>query len=549
MGVRCLGWMSMTAYYNEIDPYAAEWLRRLIAAGHITDGIVDERSIEDVSPDELVGFTQCHFFAGIGGWSYALRLAGWPDDKPVWTGSCPCQPYSQAGAGGGFDDERHLWPAFFKLIATCKPDIIFGEQVASSEVMGNADEGLYGLRGGQTPGSVSSIYRAREIWSPPSLQDMPKRIRKEMALKFKRIQEETEREKGGKSEGLLSGVSIRKQGKISSLGMQASLFEEGDTVRSRYLSEGDSGKDKCGCVRSVGCESGLDSFGGEAIQHSVNRSDSARRGVCLQKHTDNSICRECDDGRLGRESGARDNAIVDSEEGLKNDERRTTRENNKKPYGETEPSWIDAVFDDLEGSGYACAAVAFPSASVGAPHIRQRLFWVADSQSERQEWREDPAGKAGRSVPESDRGGMAITHSWECQRLADGERCIYNGAQAGWEQGHCQPEHGCASSRLPNTAGERLPETRTNSGRPQERSAWAGAEWIDCADGKRRRIEPGLSPLAYGISGRVVISLSDKQTGATVSHSYNRSAALTGFGNAIVPEIAAEFIAAFAWPG
>jgi len=91
----------VTAYYNEIDPFAAQWLRNLIAAGHIAPGIVDERSIEDVIPEELEVYTQCHFFAGIGGWSYALRLAGWPDDKKVWTGSCPCQAFSNAGKGGG----------------------------------------------------------------------------------------------------------------------------------------------------------------------------------------------------------------------------------------------------------------------------------------------------------------------------------------------------------------------------------------------------------------------------------------------------------------
>lgn len=127
--------MIPSAYYNEIDPFAAQWLRNLIAGGHIAPGEVDERSIEDVTPDDLRGFTQCHFFAGIGVWSHSLRLAGWPDDKPVWTGSCPCQPFSAAGKGDGFADERHLWPHFFHLISERRPQHVFGEQVAG----GNAN--------------------------------------------------------------------------------------------------------------------------------------------------------------------------------------------------------------------------------------------------------------------------------------------------------------------------------------------------------------------------------------------------------------------------
>lgn len=125
--------MKPLAYYNEIDPFAAKWLMNLIDAGHIAPGIVDTRSIEDVTANELHGFTQYHFFAGIGVWSYALRRAGWPDSKPVWTGSCPCQPFSAAGKRGGIADERHLWPAFFHLIQQRRPDVVFGEQVASSD--------------------------------------------------------------------------------------------------------------------------------------------------------------------------------------------------------------------------------------------------------------------------------------------------------------------------------------------------------------------------------------------------------------------------------
>jgi len=121
------------AYYNEIDQFAASWLRELIKAGHIAPGEVDERSIVKVQPEDLRGFTQCHFFAGIGVWSYALRAAGWPDDRPVWSASLPCQPFSASGKRKGFEDERHLWPVFFKLLEACLPPVIFGEQVASKD--------------------------------------------------------------------------------------------------------------------------------------------------------------------------------------------------------------------------------------------------------------------------------------------------------------------------------------------------------------------------------------------------------------------------------
>ena len=121
----------MTAYYNEHDAKAAAWLRELIARNLIASGIVDERSIVDVQPEELRGFTQCHFFAGIGVWSYALRRAGWADRAPVWTGSCPCQPFSTSGKSEGTDDTRHLWPAWFRLVRERRPGVIFGEQVAS----------------------------------------------------------------------------------------------------------------------------------------------------------------------------------------------------------------------------------------------------------------------------------------------------------------------------------------------------------------------------------------------------------------------------------
>lgn len=119
-------------YYNEWDKGAAAWLRELIKAGLIPNGYVDDRSITEVTPSDLEGFTQCHFFAGIGGWSYALQIAGIPAKTRLWTGSPPCQPFSVAGKQLGQFDERHLAPVFMRLVGECRPPVLFGEQVAAA---------------------------------------------------------------------------------------------------------------------------------------------------------------------------------------------------------------------------------------------------------------------------------------------------------------------------------------------------------------------------------------------------------------------------------
>ena len=322
----------MAAYYNEIDPSCAQWLRNLIAVGHIAPGEVDERDIRDVHPDDVRGFAQCHWFAGIGGWSRALRLAGYPDERPVWTGSCPCQPFSSAGAGLGFADERHLWPFWHWLIAQRRPAKIFGEQVASKDV---------------------------------------------------------------------------------------------------------------------------------------------------------------------------------------------------------EP-WIDLVFTDLEATGYACGTNPFPSASVGAPHIRDRTYFMADAAFGAQRTRNRQSGSRIRSE-ESYRGhGVSVELAdaagtrWRTPRRDDRE----DGRSAAEPIG------------LRDACAERAGPTN---------GFWRAADWLLCRDEKWRPVEPGTFPLVDGLPAgmgklstglRRLVEVAGLNAASLKRAKSYRVGTLRGYGNAINPHQAAEFIKA-----
>lgn len=320
------------AYYNDNDAYCAAWLRNLIAAGHLPQGEVDERPIQAVAADDLGRFGQHHFFAGIGGWPLALRLARWPDDRPIWTGSCPCQPFSAAGKRRGTADERHLWPEFARLIGQCRPATVLGEQVAS---------------------------------------------------------------------------------------------------------------------------------------------------------------------KAGRE-------------------------------------WLAGVLADMEGMGYATAGSDLCAASVGAPHIRQRLYWVADA-NDRCEGLESRSSSEMGQWPKDD-ASLGLGWGGATRRLADdaqhrcGQRGEVGGGRDSREHADARPGpvHDGAAIRL-GDADDARPQGR-DSGRygADQRAAWATSVVIPCADGKTRRVEPSIFPLAHagewGAGSRVGI--------------------LRGAGNAIVPALAAEFVAA-----
>ena len=130
--------MQLKAYYNDNDPKVCEWVKNLIAAGEIMDGDVDCRSISDINPNEIKHYTRLHFFCGIGGWDRAARIAGWPSEIPFLSASLPCQPFSVAGKRAGTADARHLFPVFLRLVEALDPPYIFGEQVASADVLGKA---------------------------------------------------------------------------------------------------------------------------------------------------------------------------------------------------------------------------------------------------------------------------------------------------------------------------------------------------------------------------------------------------------------------------
>ena len=162
----------MRVYYNEFDKKKCAALSQLMKDGHIRKGEIDDRSITDVRGSDLKGYTRAHFFAGIGLWDHSLDLAGWDEDLPVWTGSCPCQPFSSAGRQKAQADDRHLWPEWERLIRECSPSTIFGEQVSSAITKGWLDDVYQGLEAqGYAVGSavlpasaVGAPHRRERLW-------------------------------------------------------------------------------------------------------------------------------------------------------------------------------------------------------------------------------------------------------------------------------------------------------------------------------------------------------------------------------------------------
>ena len=393
----------MTAYYNENDPHAAQWLRNLIDAGHIAPGQVDDRSITEVKPDDLDGFDQCHFFAGIGGWSYALRLAGWPDDRPVWTGSCPCQPFSTAGSRNAFDDERHLWPIFARLIGECGASVVLGEQVAS------------------------------------------------------------------------------KDGRVWLAGVRADLEALGYSVGAADL-----------CAAGVGAPHirqrlwwVADAIGG----------DIQRRAIC------------------GEQSGS-----PRSTEGQAQKRERCGHDLGR--CGSVGSRLADAGGGRRErGAEYDIGAKQGVQVQSGAESFRSGVHGLADA--ELQHARPGIIGQQGDQAE----GGR--------NRLAE----------HGDDGGVVQPYLAGPSGHAGDGDGEAGRQAEIRS--PSASGAWSNAYLVACGDGNARRVGPGVAPLAHGLPRSLGPDSARQQRMDLRTAKRNRKTRLKGYGNAIVPQVAAEFIAAF----
>jgi len=280
------------AYYNEFDPKAAAWLRQLIENGNIAPGEVDERSITEVTANDLSGFSQHHFFAGIGVWSYALRNAGWDDSRPVWTASLPCQPFSVAGNQKGKDDERHLLPHFIELVKQCRPDAIFGEQVESAirhewldDLQTNMEGEGYAL--GHCVLGAHSIGKAhirkRLYWVATSglSNAISERRQCEQDVQTPKILGSVDGSKESREQPCsYVPASNERVANASSEGLQGGLSGREDSERKNI--NGQSGRDSSniGMADSDGeqCQQGLQSIQGESSERNRGDSEYSRMG-------------------------------------------------------------------------------------------------------------------------------------------------------------------------------------------------------------------------------------------------------------------------------
>jgi site-specific DNA-cytosine methylase len=531
----------MTAYYNEIDPHAAAWLRNLIDAGHIAPGIVDERSIEDVRPNELTGFTQCHFFAGVGVWSHSLRAAGWSDDRPVWTGSCPCQPFSAAGKGGGFDDERHLWPAFQHLIKECRPAVVFGEQVSAAVKHGwwdlvadDAEAIGYSAAGIIFPSSavgaphirerfyfvLRNAYDSKDLFKVQATEATgpifsKQKVGRQVALRLQGMPKGVEvgvletakpggdySPQGAKEEfcvsraRLLTPTQNDLSGEGAGLSGKAEGYQEGGSVQPGSACESIAGPDRCGILRTDGHAVSPGPIA--ELRQPIAGPDRAGTWVHVCQRESCLLCDELRAGNMGRSAIASANGCMEEEKGsLKNDA-------------------IDAIQAHRKDNRDAEGEKDFDDSCVGAPHIRDRAYWAGHAGGTGSQGRKQPRQRddAQRQAAQRDGAACGLADTQDLGRqgqlLRAGPGVQANGASqdgiaCGLADTNSAKREAWGGDGL--GAGEQASEFACSGSymRPGPTNGlWADADWLFCRDGKWRPVEPGTFPLVTGATSRVV---------------------------------------------
>ncbi len=545
-------------YYNDNDRHCCAWLRELIKAGQIPEGEVDERSIADVQPNDLRGYDQIHLFAGIGGWAYALKLAGWPSTRSVWTGSCPCQPLSVAGKRRGERDKRHLWPVFRRLIATCKPDIIFGEQVASKDgrrwlnnVRSDLEtiiywehfyEGLHAVRTAKTVVGLSEILGEITGRVEATLQGMSEGIRDEVAQGESISASGSKDEKGRKGKAVSTSIRRRSQGLHAGDGSEEEMCEKEPAIRFGSTFEGIGVQDSESSVRD-------DWITAEPVQQRnllgqpIDRPNRTKSGIRIRQHQNRMLWDQRGHEGLGGRGAFQDCLRLVKEEVL-GDERRIAEAFSYIVALSVDRLRITGVRSDLEAMGYAVGAADLCAASVGAPHIRQRLYWVADSQGfnwwGQSHVRPEAHAQTGRC---GDVCGVAQSVSKQEHPTAKG----------GF---HPEPRKYSSSGRMADSDNSgRQEQCGAERVQPKQRpvecnggkSFWSDSILIPCGDGKARRIGLRPVPVASGIPGGMECSgEGSRQTIEILTKGEEgRVSLIRGYGNSIVAPLAAEFIKAY----
>lgn len=450
----------MTAFYNEIEPFAADWLRALIKGGHIADGVVDERSIVELQASDLEGFTQVHFFAGIGVWSHALRSAGWADDRPVWTGSCPCQPFSSAGTQKGTDDERHLWPHFARLIRACRPQTIFGEQVSKKA-------GLTWLLGESTK---TEPFGKRQ--APIIARSSPEEEAGRDGISS--VSDDLER----------AGYAVGAAD-LSACGVGA------PHLRQRLYFVGHAAD-----VRTIGRVPGSVGGSERTLQSEARKRDGQAVGAASpdgqladvpRKRRNGSQDASGESGRARAEDGGGISQLADARgEGSRRD---TGAISSAEGKGKGKRRQARDLFDELE-----------PDGILGRMAIYNGF---GRKQHEEQHSEAEPRGEEGEAGEHT--GGRR-----GLRELANNNNPGSQGRGGGRDSG---------TERTPRQGGLGC------EGSDPHHSFWADPDWLGCRDGKWRPTQPGIFPLVDGTSNRV--------------------GRLRGYGNAIVAPVAKEFISAF----